>query len=149
MRGFSSYRLCEKQIAETSFGGLFLAERKGFEFSPAGSVRVGSDLPPAGHSLPTRSNPIREKQNRRPAGVCFVCRTRIIAENRCQLSSERRRKHRPHTHGHSGISHFLSLQSHITQQSKWIFTICIFIIPSPTFARKRKKPLTDGSRRSL
>lgn len=31
LRGFSSYRLCEKQIAETSFGGLFLAEGKGFE----------------------------------------------------------------------------------------------------------------------
>ena len=30
-----------------------------------------------------------------------------------------------------------------------IFTICIFIPWSPTFARKRKKPLTDGSRRSL
>ena len=30
-----------------------------------------------------------------------------------------------------------------------IFTICIFIMPLPTFARKRKKPLTDGSRRSL
>ena len=25
-----------------------------------------------------------------------------------------------------------------------IFTICIFIIPSPTFARNRKKPLTEG-----
>ena len=32
---------------------------------------------------------------------------------------------------------------------KLTFTICIFIMPSPTFARKRKKPLTDGSRRSL
>ena len=32
---------------------------------------------------------------------------------------------------------------------KLIFTICIFIIPSPTLARKRKNPLTDGSRRSL
>ena len=30
-----------------------------------------------------------------------------------------------------------------------IFTICIFIIPSPTFARNRKKPLTEGSFRSL
>ena len=30
-----------------------------------------------------------------------------------------------------------------------IFTICIFIPLSPTFARNRKKPLTDGSRRSL
>ena len=30
-----------------------------------------------------------------------------------------------------------------------IFTICIFIWLSPTLARKRKKPLTDGSRRSL
>ena len=29
-----------------------------------------------------------------------------------------------------------------------IFMICIFIIPSPTRARKRKKPLTDGSFRS-
>ena len=28
------------------------------------------------------------------------------------------------------------------------FTICIFIMPSPTLARKRKKPLTDGSFRS-
>ena len=32
---------------------------------------------------------------------------------------------------------------------KLIFTICIFIMPSPNFARKRKNPLTDGSRRSL
>ena len=32
---------------------------------------------------------------------------------------------------------------------KLIFTICIFIIPSPTLARKRKKPLTDGSFKSL
>ena len=32
---------------------------------------------------------------------------------------------------------------------KLIFTICIFITPSPNLARKRKKPLTDGSRRSL
>ena len=30
-----------------------------------------------------------------------------------------------------------------------IFTICMFIIPSPTRARRRKKPLTDGSFRSL
>ena len=30
-------------------------------FSPEGSVRVGSDLPPAGHSLPTRSNPTIKK----------------------------------------------------------------------------------------
>ena len=30
-----------------------------------------------------------------------------------------------------------------------IFTICIFIIPSPILARNRKKLLTDGSRRSL
>ena len=30
-----------------------------------------------------------------------------------------------------------------------IFTICIFIIPSPTLARKRKKLLTDGSFKSL
>ena len=30
-----------------------------------------------------------------------------------------------------------------------IFTICMFIIPSPTRARKRKKPLTDGPFRSL
>ena len=32
---------------------------------------------------------------------------------------------------------------------KLIFTICIFIMPSPTFARKRKKPLTDGSFKSV
>lgn len=30
-----------------------------------------------------------------------------------------------------------------------IFTICIFIIPSPTLARKRKNPLTDGSFKSV
>ena len=32
---------------------------------------------------------------------------------------------------------------------KLIFTICIFIIPSPTFARSRKNPLTDGSFKSV
>ena len=32
---------------------------------------------------------------------------------------------------------------------KSILTICIFIKPSPHFARNLKKPLTDGSRRSL
>ena len=32
---------------------------------------------------------------------------------------------------------------------KLIFTICIFIIPSPTLARKRKNPLTDGSFKSV
>ena len=32
---------------------------------------------------------------------------------------------------------------------KLILTICIFNIPSPTLARKQKKPLTEGSRRSL
>ena len=32
---------------------------------------------------------------------------------------------------------------------KLIFTICIFIIPSPILARKRKKPLTDGSFKSV
>ena len=30
-----------------------------------------------------------------------------------------------------------------------IFTICIFIIPSPTLARKRKKLLTDGPFKSV
>ena len=34
-----------------------MAEKEGFEISPAGSVRVGSDSPPGCHSLPTRSNP--------------------------------------------------------------------------------------------
>ena len=32
---------------------------------------------------------------------------------------------------------------------KLIFTICIFIIPSPTFARSRKKPPMEGSFKSL
>ena len=32
---------------------------------------------------------------------------------------------------------------------KLIFTICIFIIPSPTLARKRKKPPMEGSFKSL
>ena len=65
----------------------------------------------------------------------------IIAEYGGQLVSERWCKQCPHPHGHSCVFHCLSPNP--------IFTICIFIIPSPTFARKRKKPLTDGSRRLL
>ena len=34
---------------------------RGESLSPAGSVRVGSDVPPARHSLPTRSIPIPKK----------------------------------------------------------------------------------------
>ena len=39
----------------------FYWRRKRDSFSPEGSVRVGSDLPPAGHSLPTRSNPYNKE----------------------------------------------------------------------------------------
>ena len=40
---------------------VLLWRRERDSFSPAGSVRVGSDLPPAGHSLPTRSNPYNKE----------------------------------------------------------------------------------------
>ena len=48
-----------------------------------------------------------------------------------------------HTHpkGHPCVFHCLSPNP--------IFTICIFIPLSPTLARNRKKPLTEGSFRSL
>ena len=46
-----------------------------------------------------------------------------------------------HPHGHPGIFHCLSPNP--------ILTICIFIPLSPTLARNRKKPLTEGSFRSL
>ena len=36
---------------------LLLVESRGIEFSPAGSVRFGSDVPPARHSLPNCSIP--------------------------------------------------------------------------------------------
>ena len=51
-----------------------------------------------------------------------------------------RRQH-PHSHGHPCILHCLPPNP--------ILTICIFIPPSPILARKRKKPLTEGSFRSL
>ena len=51
------------------------------------------------------------------------------------------RKQRPYAPRHPGV--FLYLPPNL------ILTICIFIMPSPTLARKRKKPLTDGSFKSL
>lgn len=38
---------------------------RGESLSPAGSVGVGSDVPPARHSLPTRSIPLRQKRKTR------------------------------------------------------------------------------------
>ena len=58
-----------------------------------------------------------------------------------QLLLKRAGKQHPHPHGHPGIFHCLSPNP--------IFTICIFIPLSPTLARNRKKPLTEGSFRSL
>ena len=65
----------------------------------------------------------------------------IIAEYGGQLVSERWCKQCPHPHGHSCVFHCLSPNP--------IFTICIFIPLSPTLARNRKKPLTEGSFKSL
>ena len=49
----------KKQKHPTKVECFVLAEREGFVLGARRpSVRVGSDLPPASHSLPTRSNPI-------------------------------------------------------------------------------------------
>ena len=69
---------------------------------------------------------------------CSGC---IITQHSGQLLLKGTGKQHPHSHGHSGIFHCLSPNP--------IFTICIFIPLSPTFARKRKKPLTEGSFKSL
>ena len=66
---------------------------------------------------------------------------RVIAEHRRELRLERADEQRPHGLGHSRVCHFAA-------PPNWIFTICIFMRSSPTRARKRKKPLTDGSFRS-
>ena len=52
----------------------YVVETRGVEFSPAGSVGVGSDMPPACHSLPTRSTPSQFiKQKGTPLGcLCFM-----------------------------------------------------------------------------
>lgn len=71
-------------------------------------------------------------------GFCGGC---IIAQHSGQLLLKGARKQHPHSKGHSGVFHCLSPNS--------IFTICIFIPLSPTLARNRKKPLTEGSFRSL
>ena len=42
--------------------------RRGESLSSADSVRVGSDRPPDGHSLPTRSIPFLNKKDRHPDG---------------------------------------------------------------------------------
>lgn len=52
----------EAQAKIFQFNLRFYFWRRGRDsFSPEGSVRVGSDLPPAGHSLPTRSNPYNKE----------------------------------------------------------------------------------------
>ena len=71
-------------------------------------------------------------------GSCGGC---IIAQHSGQLLLKGASKQHPHSKGHSGIFHCLSPNP--------IFTICIFIPLSPTFARHRKKPLTEGSFKSL
>ena len=61
----------KKAVLCTTF--LFWWSR-GESFSPAGSVRVGSDVPPARHSLPTRSIPLfvpRNKKKPNPFGLDF------------------------------------------------------------------------------
>ncbi len=53
---------------EVTFGRqklLLFWWRRGESLSPAGSVRLGSDRPPDGHSLPTRSIPSRIKNTDR------------------------------------------------------------------------------------
>ena len=71
-------------------------------------------------------------------GSCGGC---IIAQHRGQLLLKGTGKQHPHSHGHPCILHCLSPNP--------IFTICIFIPLSPTLARNRKKPLTEGSFKSL
>ena len=71
-------------------------------------------------------------------GSCGGC---IIAQHSGQLLLKGTGKQHPHPKGHPGIFHCLSPNP--------IFTICIFIPLSPTFARNRKKPLTEGSFKSL
>ena len=70
-----------------------------------------------------------------------LCRIGIIAQHSGQLLLKGTGKQRPHPKGHSCVFHCLSPNP--------IFTICIFIPLSPTLARKRKKPLTEGSFKSL
>ena len=69
------------------------------------------------------------------------CSGHIIAQHSGQLLLKGTGKQHPHSKGHSGIFHCLSPNP--------IFTICIFIPLSPTLARNRKKPLTEGSFKSL
>ncbi len=71
-------------------------------------------------------------------GSCGGC---IIAQHSGQLLLKGTGKQHPHSKGHPGILHCLSPNP--------IFTICIFIPLSPTLARNRKKPLTEGSLKSL
>ena len=71
----------------------------------------------------------------------LLCGGCIIAQYRRQLLLEGACKQRPHPHGHPCILHCLPPNP--------IFTICIFIPLSPILARNRKKPLTEGSFRSL
>ena len=71
-------------------------------------------------------------------GSCGGC---IIAQHSGQLLLKGTGKQYPHSKGHPGIFHCLSPNP--------IFTICIFIPLSPTLARNRKKPLTEGSFKSL
>ena len=71
-------------------------------------------------------------------GSCGGC---IIAQHSGQLLLKGASKQHPHSKGHPGIFHCLSPNP--------IFTICIFIPLSPTLARNRKKPLTEGSLKSL
>ena len=54
--------------------------------SPAGSVRVGSDLPPAGHSLPTRSNPAIGKAEQTPCRRLFCLAERKGFEPLCAFA---------------------------------------------------------------
>ena len=69
-------------------------------------------------------------------------RALVVPEHGGQLFAERAREQRPHAPRHPGIFHRAA-------PPHSIFTICIFIVLSPTLDRNRKNPLTDGPFRSL
>ena len=60
-RGFYKKKLDTRFDTHCIKTGVQLWRRGRDSFSPEGSVSVGSDLPPAGHSLLTRSNPYNKE----------------------------------------------------------------------------------------
>ena len=73
--------------------------------------------------------------------ACFAHGVVQMAQGGSQVVQTQFLHQHPHSHGHTHVFHCLSPNP--------IFTICIFIPLSPILARNRKKPLTEGSFRSL